>query len=670
MDKENGVEKDVEDNNEDYIENNNERLVQILNIDIGNGKIEQLKIYNRDNFKKDVYDFCMKNNLDYNTMEEINKQINESIFINEENNRKIKEPKRKIASAKNFSNENSHYKYKRNNNFNREKYYSKKIIKQRENTYSDKRDKNNQSKNLFPYQINYSEPNSKQSFNISYFPLQRSNSKSIKAKKSSGRNKKINNINIDNNIFNNPKFSNNINNSKLNLSEAENLLNSEIIKINHHQFGLSNLNNSENQISLSLQNNNNLKKSNHNSLEESIKAGNNLYNRGLKYQEEGKKKLDKIKSSLKKEEGKKSTFHPKLNSNKFDDKKRIPCTNSERIINYKKYYENKIMKLKEKQNEEEKNNTFKPKINKNKKINNNENEKSNNKIFLKLYEDRGVYKENLNELKTKIDKMYSYRPVLNDNSKIKEPFNKRLLKYQVHSKEKLQKIKDEINKENIVKPKYVNKTISKDKNTIQSSKNENNENNENNPFTLMYLVNDKYKQNKKQLEIQTYSNYFSDPIINKSTDKLLENKKERAFKKIFSLLDGDEDNIIKNSAVNINKIPKNIREILEPIFRELREENETLNENEFITVCDQIYKQLPYDKKNIMMNFAYDKKINKRPQTNHSQKPKNNSIKDGIKSKGLTLVDLTNVSRTSNFYNKNPGKLSNNSNTSNYLIQQ
>ena len=433
----------------------------------------------------------------------------------------------------------------------------------------------------------------------------------------------------------------------------------------NHQFGLSNLNNSENQISLSL--NNNIKKPNHNSIEESIKAGNNLYNRGLKYQEEGQKKIDKIKSSLKKEEGKKSTFLPKLNKNKFEEKNRIPCTNSERIINYKKYYENKIIKLKEKQNEEEKNNTFKPKINKNKKGNNYENEKPNNKIFLKLYEDKKVYNENLNELKTKFDKMYSYRPILNDNSKIKDPFNKRLLTYQVHSKEKLQKIKDEINKENLVKPKYVNKTISKDKNTIQNSKNENNENN---PYTLMYLVNDKYKQNKKQLEIQTYSNYFSDPVINKSTDKLLENKKERAFKKIFSLLDGDEDNIIKNSAVNVNRIPKNIREILEPIFRELREENETLNENEFITVCEQIYKQLPYDKKSIMMNFAYDKKVNKKPQTNHSPKPKINSIKDGIKSKGLTLIDLNNVSRTSNFYNKNQGKLSNNSNTSNYLIQQ
>ena len=109
---------------------------------------------------------------------------------------------------------------------------------------------------------------------------------------------------------------------------------------------------------------------------------------------------------------------------------------------------------------------------------------------------------------------------------------------------------------------------------------------------------------------------------------------------------------------------------MEPIFRELREENETLNENEFITVCEQIYKQLPYDKKSIMMNFAYDKKVNKKPQTNHSPKPKINSIKDGIKSKGLTLIDLNNVSRTSNFYNKNQGKLSNNSNTSNYLIQQ
>ena len=98
MDKKYGIEKDVEDNNEDYIENNNEKKCQILNIDIGNGKIEQLKIYNYHNPKKDVYDFCMKNNLDYNTMEEINKQLNESIFknINEDNNTKKKKSQKEI----------------------------------------------------------------------------------------------------------------------------------------------------------------------------------------------------------------------------------------------------------------------------------------------------------------------------------------------------------------------------------------------------------------------------------------------------------------------------------------------------------------------------------------------------------------------------------------------
>ena len=161
----------------------------------------------------------------------------------------------------------------------------------------------------------------------------------------------------------------------------------------------------------------------------------------------------------------------------------------------------------------------------------------------------------------------------------------------------------------------------------------------------MYLYNNIYKQNKEELERRTYSNYFSNPIINKSTDKLLENKKERVFKKIFKLLDGDEDNLIKNSAVNTNKIPKNIKEILEPIFRELKEENETLNENEFITVCEQIFLSLPYDKKNILMNFGYDKKQNKT--IIYSQKKKNN------KSKGLTLFELSNLPKNNNIFYPN-----------------
>ena len=447
MDKKYGIEKDVEDNNEDYIENNNEKKCQILNIDIGNGKIEQLKIYNYHNPKKDVYDFCMKNNLDYNTMEEISKQLNELITkkVNEEEMNNKKDRNKFLLSNHHSTDGNSYINKlkKRNNNFSRDKYSNKNFgnRQSRDYAYSIRKEKSNDSKNLFPYQLD-----SKQNFNYNITNFQKINSKSLKTKKNSVTNKRLNPKSLENNIFDNHKVS--INNNNLNLSEAEILLNSEIIKINNQQYGLSNSNISKRNIRSALSNNNiTSKKTNHNSIEESIKAGNNLYTRGLKYQEDGNKKLEKLKSSLIEKEGKTSTFHPELNKSNMNEKNRIPCTDSERIIKYKEYYEDKIKRLKEKkQNEEENNYTFQPKVNKDKGYYNNNNNtnkknmnntnnnkpknKSNNQIFSKLYEDSNIYKENLNKLDKKVNKMYSYRPILNDNSKIKEPFNKRLLKYQ------------------------------------------------------------------------------------------------------------------------------------------------------------------------------------------------------------------------------------------------
>ena len=84
--------------------------------------------------------------------------------------------------------------------------------------------------------------------------------------------------------------------------------------------------------------------------------------------------------------------------------------------------------------------------------------------------------------------------------------------------------------------------------------------------------------------------------------------------------------------MNISKLPKNIFKILEPIFNELKEENETLNQLEFIFVCEQLYLSLLWNdkrelttfediaKKNIKKekilkeknNFSFKPKINKR----------------------------------------------------------
>ena len=78
------------DNNEleyDLEDNNSKSPVMILSIDVGNGKVEQLKLYSLESPKKDLYKFCTANKLDYDTMDEIINQVEELIKdrLNESN---------------------------------------------------------------------------------------------------------------------------------------------------------------------------------------------------------------------------------------------------------------------------------------------------------------------------------------------------------------------------------------------------------------------------------------------------------------------------------------------------------------------------------------------------------------------------------------------------------
>ena len=45
--------------------------VMILTIDIGNNKLELLNIYDINNPEQDIYNFCLKNKLDFNIPKEI-----------------------------------------------------------------------------------------------------------------------------------------------------------------------------------------------------------------------------------------------------------------------------------------------------------------------------------------------------------------------------------------------------------------------------------------------------------------------------------------------------------------------------------------------------------------------------------------------------------------------
>ena len=55
----------------------------VLTIDIGNGVCDKLRIHDIDNYQEESYDFCAKNNLDFNTMKEINSQIEKVILDND-----------------------------------------------------------------------------------------------------------------------------------------------------------------------------------------------------------------------------------------------------------------------------------------------------------------------------------------------------------------------------------------------------------------------------------------------------------------------------------------------------------------------------------------------------------------------------------------------------------
>ena len=65
------------DNDINIKEKNNINVepTMILTIDIGNNQLEKLNIYDIDNIEQDIYNFCLKNKLDFNILKEIRNQI-------------------------------------------------------------------------------------------------------------------------------------------------------------------------------------------------------------------------------------------------------------------------------------------------------------------------------------------------------------------------------------------------------------------------------------------------------------------------------------------------------------------------------------------------------------------------------------------------------------------
>ena len=703
------------DNNEleyDLEDNNSKSPVMILSIDVGNGKVEQLKLYSLESPKKDIYKFCTVNKLDYDTMDEIINQVEELIKdrLNEsnqnENEDKDEESKEEKEESKdkeksndndeesieekeiskyeeeekkeeeekdiNLINKNKQKnnqihnkndKYRNNKSYNHKpinnltKYNLKKQVNRTQKI------NNNSSVSLFQYQINdksnysfYSNKNLKNSKGSKLTSLYSYNNNNTRnsSKKFNSINKNKTESTLTTNLVKENEQKQNFNSSNV-LFEPSNLIENDIIKTRNNKY-ISNKTSSDSTIKnssscYSINNKNNTQKflTSNKNLIRPIFNNRGLYDKNIKYKENERKKLEILKNNIREDEDELLPFKPKVNkiSNEAYIKRKQKgneFNNSKILKNYKTYQEEKRKEFYNKQlktDPNEKNLTFIPKINKDYQSSNNDLTNSKKEIFNKLYEYNNLYKEKRNNLERELENKFPFKPSVNNNNKIKDSFSVRLQQYENNSKEHLQKLKENLEEEmyNVTKPDLFYKTHSMN---IERT------NSKNDPYTILYLYNDIYKENKKQLEKKFYKKFLSNPKINKSSTNLINDKKQKSFKKIFNLLDGDGDGIIKSTAINKNKIPKNIQLILNPVFKEIRDDNETLNEKEFISVCEQLYNILPFEKKKIFSNFCKGNKVDNKLKyiIKYPFKPKINKSSERIDKK-LNQYTLSEISKSS-----------------------
>ena len=464
----------------------------------------------------------------------------------------------------------------------------------------------------------------------------------------------------------------------------------------YNNYLKKNNSNKENNSNNNLNNNNkentgnNLNNNNNKEEDYILNYGERLYHKGLKLKEKTNDRIEQLRTEKDSKNKNIYTFKPKINNisytaltNRYNNK--LSYNDEDNILNYKEYLENKIEYLKEKyENKNEYN--FTPRINKKSiRIDRNKNLNSNFKSprYEKLYSNCKKKELNLNNLSNKIyDKNKLFKPKINNYNSdlINLKFNERQNAYKSKSIEKKKKIKDLI--ENNIDEHTGQKFFSPMINSNYGRKNQNNFN----VFHNLYTDFKKTELNKKNLENQIKNKENTIFIyLNNTSNKIYEKQKIKSFEKIFKLLDKDEDGIISKFNINIENLPKNIVVIFQPIFEELKQDNETLTQKEFLFASSKLFDILNFVQKREIIHFGMNKrkKIEEKkytfiPQINKEYEDNYNITKKDIEEKENYLIDNENYENENNENNnnekennenKNYEKNNNENNNENYSIE-
>ena len=644
--------------------NSEKQEIMILAIELGDNEKKFLKIYNDSKPEQLAYEFCLQNNLDFNSLQELTEQIrnafhtnnkysNQNIMLNQNNN--FNSNIQESNSNDLISNNNN---TKKNNNNIKENTIE--ALSQLLNS------KNNSKQNFYPSKqriIKSKINNNQNNSNYKKIPNSKKNIKHYLSHTASSQSKKrpsksdlsvytneniINKSNNSNNILKNLN-QNNSNNNINNIEKEYDLNNSE-----------SNYNLSKNNI----KNNRPLISENPNDY--MLNYGERLYHKGLKLQEKTNTKIEKIKNDNENKYKKNCTFKPKINNISYNAltkryNNKLSYNDEDNIINYKEYVNNKIEYLKEK-HEIEKDYSFTPKINK-RSITMDKNRIGNKNNLTPRYEQLySNYKKqqfDIHNLSNKIyDKNKLFKPKVNEYNSdlINLPFKDRQKAYQSKSIEKKKKIKDLI--ENNIDEHTGQKFFSPVINSNYERKYTENFN----IFSNLYTDYQKNEINKKNLaeKIRKKENLPYN-YVNNNSNEIYEKQKIKSFEKIFKLLDKDQDGIISKFHINNDNLPKNINKIFQPIIDELKQDNETLTEKEFIFASDKLFDVLNYIQKREIISFGMEKRKKKNleeqftfvPKINKNYDENNNITKREIEEKDKYLVENNNNENNNNNNNNN-----------------
>ena len=227
--------------------------------------------------------------------------------------------------------------------------------------------------------------------------------------------------------------------------------------------------------------------------------------------------------------------------------------------------------------------------------------------------------QNKNEIKSKINNNNEINEN-NINDKTDLTFDERqnfFIKLYKKRKEDLEKLKQQ-NEKQFFKPFLISKplNISNNYNT--------------NVYERNYLIAQKYQKKKEDL----YKVYYETPIQpillgKEDNERILQRKNNEIFSRIFKELDSDEDNYISSYLINTKRSPPEVIKVLQPLFSELNEDKQSLDEEDFIVTMNKFFEILSKEERDILINAYKPKRarslLNK---NNNNFIPFNNSNKN------------------------------------------